>query len=199
MTRNLLFAALVAVLTIPAAQAQFSFGVKAGLNVATLQGDFPEGDLNPRLGLNAGVFAEYAVTPTVSLRPELLLSMRGATAQEEGIDATFAIDYLEVPLLAHLRFPAGAGLNIGVLAGPAFGIKLSETIRISNSEGGIGVDTDEFKPLDFGAVIGATVGAGPYAVDLRWLQGIGNTLRDTSGESLRHGVFQATFSYQFGR
>jgi hypothetical protein len=198
MKRTLFFATLVAFLSIPAAQAQVSFGVKAGLNVATLQGNFDDADLSPRLGLNAGVFAEFPITPTVALRPELLYSMRGATAEEDGFTGTFAIDYLEIPLLAHLRFPAGAGLNIGVLAGPALGVKLSEGIRLSSSDGGISIDTDEFKPMDFGIVVGTTIGSGPFAVDLRWLQGIASALRDTD-ETARHGVFQATFSYQFGR
>lgn len=187
--------ALAAILTIPTAQAQMSFGVKAGLNVATLQGDAGP-NVSPRLGPNVGLFAEFPVTPSVAIRPEVLYSARGAQGGFVNVDGTHTADYLEIPLLAHVRFPAGAGMNLGLIAGPSLGVKINE--RFTGSGTSSATPHFDFRSTDVGVAVGGTVGAGPYAVDLRWTQGLTDVAQQ-EGVNVRHGVFAATFSYQFGR
>lgn len=188
MTRFLL-AALAALLVGPAAQAQVSFGARAGLNVSSFSGDDAPANGDPRLGFSGGLTADMPVTPQLSIRPEVLYSMKGET---DG-NATLAVDYIEVPVLLAYEAPATAtGLMIGAYAGPSLAFKVSEEL-----DGSFGsVDSDVFRSTDIGAALGATVGAGPFAVDARYTLGLMDAIDDVQ---VRNNAFTISAIYRFGQ
>lgn len=214
----------------PLAQAQTSFGVKAGLNVATVTFEdgfeqFFEGggiDKQPRLGLVAGVFADVALTPALSFRPEVLYVQRGFTISlsGEGLSPfgedfdgslTNQVDYLEVPLLLAYRIPVGQnGLAVGLEAGPTLAYKLRTGTRCSGDFEVLGcddadMDDDGFRDYDVSGALGVTLGAGPFGVGLRLTQGL-TTIDDTGDDVVagdaadaRNRSFSVTARYAFGR
>jgi hypothetical protein len=72
------FLSAIAVCAFGLANAQsVKFGVKAGVNIATL-GDAVADDVSMKVGFNAGGLAEIKFTDMIALQPEVLFSMQGA-------------------------------------------------------------------------------------------------------------------------
>ena len=207
--RTALVSALALGLALPAA-AQTTFGVRAGLNVSSLRLGFEEGgggtfegrDGTPRLGFTGGVFAEIPLSPTVALRPEVLFSQKGEafsrTVSVNGGSFESEIDvqlsYVEVPVLVRVAVPVGRGLGVALLAGPAVALEVGESVRSESRSdgeprpgGGAVLDADVFRSADVGLVVGAEVGAGPFAVGLRLTEGLLDVSDPGSGE-LNQGI-----------
>lgn len=224
MRSSLLFLAMLVVAA--PALAQPTIGVKAGLNVADVlfSDDIGFGedgiDDQPRLGVVGGVTVDVPFTPTVGARVEALFAQKGYAIEfdtelfGERIEGKqmLKLDYLEVPILANLTFPMQSGLEIGVQAGVAPAFLLSDGIGCSGFETEEGSGCDELEDeedlsvnsFDLGLAAGATVGAGPFAVDLRYTYGLTNLDdREVSGNdedfTARNGVFSVTGVYRFGR
>ncbi len=218
MRRFLLPALLLA--AAPLAQAQTTFGLTAGLNVANLSFDGDDAlddilDKGPRLGFVGGVFADVALTPQLAFHPEVLYSQKGyklsADDGQMSGSITARVDYLEVPLLLAYRIPVGQnGLAVGLEAGPTLAYKLSSGISCGGDIPDDACDDlegdddfgDNVRDFDFGIAGGVTVGAGPFGVGLRYTQGL-TTIDETSGSNdgidARNGVFSVMARYAFGR
>ena len=198
--RTLLASALLLGLA-PLAAAQPTFGIRAGLNVASLS-DFEFAgslDSQPRLGFAGGVFAELPLNPSFAVRPEVLFAQKGETGAADGDDSdvTFALDYVEVPVLGRFALSPSPTLEAGLMAGPYAAFKLGESI----DSGVINVDTDDVESVDYGVVVGGEVGSGPFFVDLRYALGLASVFDGTSDleDSPRNGVFTVSAAYKFGR
>jgi hypothetical protein len=120
-------AMLAAVCFSAAAQEDIKFGVKAGVNIAKFGGDIE--DLDSRTGFHAGAVAEFKLSETFSIQPELMYSQMGAKYEyidydgisEAKIESTAKYDYLSLPILA--KYYVIEGLSIE--AGPQVGFLLS--------------------------------------------------------------------------
>ncbi len=189
----LLAAALLA--AAPAASAQTAFGARAGLNVSTFSGDDAT-NLDPKLGFNGGVFANVPVGMSgLFVQPELGYAQKGA----ESSNRNEQVDYAEANLLVGYAVPVTeTGLTIGAYAGPSLGLKVRESVSTNFLGMTVTADTDRFKTTDLGALLGATVGAGPFAVDARYTLGLQNAL-ESSNQELRNGAFTISGVYTFGR
>ncbi len=220
------------------AQAQSpSFGIKAGLNTATILFDDEVGfeeegvDKQARLGFVGGITADIPFTPVIGLRAEALYSQKGYAVDYDtdvvGLPfdgkLTLKVDYIDVPVLLNLTVPTGSALEVGLQAGVVPSFKINEGLGCSGFESEIGgqvVDTCElsdreddgeygFKSFDLAGALGATIGAGPFAVDLRYTLGFTDiTDEDTTVPLLdpgfadnnpRNGVFSVAAVYRFGR
>ena len=214
-----LIPALVLVAALPAAAQTVaprpSFGVKLGVNAATVS-DVPDGfDTSSRLGLVAGLMADVPFTPSLSFRPEVLYTQKGIAVDidEGGLSGTLTneFDYLEVPLLLAYTFPSASALEVAVEAGPTLAYKLDTGIGCSGDFEGEcddDFDTDEddgIEDFDLGAALGVTVGAGPFGVGVRYTAGLTSILDEDDGfvgaddESPKNRALTATVHYRFGR
>ena len=81
-----------------AAAQDVSGGVKGGVNFANLviDGDAADLNLETRIGLVIGGFVTWPVTPRFDIQPEALVSMKGASFDEFGVEADIEITYLRV-------------------------------------------------------------------------------------------------------
>ncbi len=125
--KKCIFLLIIACLSISYLQAQsFKYGVKAGLNVSNLAVS-PE--LDPpgpaaKLGVHLGAFAQYSLTNTISLQPELTLSTQGANDEDEDDWQRVKLTYinLAVPfkytMENNVHFSVGP--QLGFLAGGDF-------------------------------------------------------------------------------
>lgn len=196
---RLLLLAAALLVAAPAVSAQTALGARAGLNVSTFTGDDARG-LEPKLGVNAGVFAHVPIgTSGLFVQPELSYAQKGARFVAGGATLTSSVDYIEPAFLIGFAVPVTeTGLTIGAYAGTALAVKAREDVEAAFPGIIITPDTDAFKTTDFGTLVGATVGAGPFAVDARYALGLQNAL-DSDTRELRNGAFTISVVYTFGR
>lgn len=145
--KKLLLMAAVAVFGLSNVNAQeVKFGVKAGVNFASITGDFTD-DLDGRTGFHVGGVAEIMISDQFSFQPELLYTAKGAKFTEEGVDVDIKYDYINLPLMAKYyvaeNFSIEAGPQIGFLASAKFEAG-SESLDVK----------DETSGIDFGLGIG---------------------------------------------
>ena len=135
---------------------ELSGGLRGGAALSTFVNvDY---DTRPRAGFRGGGFLELRVTPTVSAVMEAVYVMKGVTSNT----LTFGVDYLELPLLAQLRFAEHA-LSPRLFAGPALAFR----VRPASWEG--------MHSTDFAGVVGAGMETGlvglPVLLDIRYTRG----------------------------
>ena len=209
--------------------AQINFGVKVGGNLANISGVIGEdsgldfGDIakvtpsqSMKLGLNAGVFAEYMVMPMLGIQVEANFSMQGVNTKVEstsalaGIASTtkyvWSVNYVNVPILAKAHFgpiSAYVGPQLGFATG--FNVK---TTTISGDKQTTENDkyTDDYNTLDLSLVLGAQYKLTEnIGVDARYNIGLTNVFpakKNDKGEVTadawgKQGVVQLGVFYAF--
>lgn len=177
----------------------FRFGVKAGLNVASIGGDtFVGATFDTRIAYHVGVFAQVPLLGKLSLQPEVLYSAQGSNFGGilglSGFDDQ-KLNYVNVPVLAKYRIIKGLSAE----AGPVVGVLISADGRVTDFNGN-SVDTSDFyNTIDAGFAIGAS-----YAMDsgfvfgLRYNKGLTNINNsDFTNRTNQNNVFQIHAGYSF--
>lgn len=188
--RKLFLMAAVAVFGLSYANAQeVTFGVKAGVNFATLNGDDAEG-INGKTAFHVGGLANIGISDEFSIQPEVLYSAQGGKLKEGNIMGKYNFDYINIPVLA--KFMVADGFSIE--AGPQVGFLLSAKAKGD----GESVDLkDELKGTDFSGVLGLG-----YQIEsglnfaARYNLGFGNIVDSKEGD-LKNGVIQLSVGYMF--
>lgn len=181
---------LVGVASVANAQTGTTFGLKAGINYSTVTGDEVE-DVESKIGLQAGAFANFGLSDLISIQPEVLYSQKG-TGFEEDEDVKFKLNYIDVPILVKVN--AGGlffegGPQVGFLAGA----------KATNGDDDEDIK-DDFNSIDFGYAVGLgyQVESGPM-IGLRYNGGISNIIKDGDDDvSARNSTFQLYVGYRFG-
>jgi len=212
--KNTFAALLFTLLTFPAF-AQFSIGVRGGINL----GDFALSNVegfatNPesRLGGLFGVVTELRVNDNFAVQPELNFIQKGSRQQFSLNDSLFGdidvraeviLNYLELPILLKAGGNMGM-LRVDALAGPALGFALNGKFKNASTVNGeseseekaIDFDKDELSRTDFSVHLGAmlTLKAGERTslfVDGRYIIGLTdlNTSNDKGEARNRGGAF----------
>lgn len=197
--KKLLLVAAMALGSIGFVQAQeIDFGVQAGLNIATLSGDdADDGDIESRIGINVGVTGEYMFNQSIGLQIGAIYSQQGLTSDIEGVDSTFKLDYVNVPVLAKF-YIAESGFSFDL--GPQIGFLVNDEVDVDGTEidfDNLGIDTNG---TDFGAVgglnykfkEGTTLEGASFGV--RYLLGFSEVFDDSD---LKNAVFSFNLGYKF--
>ncbi|MFN4080336.1 MAG: porin family protein [Saprospiraceae bacterium] len=155
--KSSLFITLAFFLSACVLHAQARFGVKAGLNLATVNFSGESADVNDFTKnlstFQIGGIAEFDFTDNIGLGVGLQLQGRGVKLEQSGFESTLNPLYIQAPISLYYRksgFYAGVGPYVGSgVAGKAkasfLGQSESENIKFGNDE-----DSD-LAPLDFGA------------------------------------------------
>ena len=118
-------------------------GVKVGANAARLPAlELHEGpgeaelDAKLRVGLVAGAFIAFNLTERFAVQPEVLFSRKGSrfeghTEDPLPVEASLALDYVEIPVLARLSIPSRGPRAAYLLAGPALGFSVGTSFRLN--------------------------------------------------------------------
>lgn len=122
--KKIIVALIIAVSGIGAANAQFHFGVKAGVNVNHLSANMGTFEKNNRAGWTAGLMTEFQV-PIVGLCLDLSL-MYARMNPEEGLDNK---NFIQIPLNVKYKFQlpvVSSFLAPYLFTGPSFDFKLDK-------------------------------------------------------------------------
>jgi len=199
---SLVIGAFVGTLVLPhTAAAGVRFGIKAGANVANVNGNFADNisDWETLVGFCGGIFVEFNLGRLLTLQPEVLYTMKGAEATiEEGeITGTgkLRFDYIEIPILLKVRIPTGS-LHPFVFAGPAFGFNVKATFEDLTGDA---TDVDGANKVDYSAVLGGGLQLGrSIHVDVRYTMGLQKLEIPNLGTiDLKNGVLSATIGLAF--
>jgi hypothetical protein len=187
-------------------------GVKVGLAFSNIRGtaaDLLGSDV--RIGFSGGAFVTIGLGGVFQIQPELLVVTKGATSKvdltdQAGMvigtqDITYALDYLEIPVLARIALPTRGSIRPSVLLGPTLGIKLRSRLGLSPAGGQPGVDLDFITGTDLGLVVGAgaDLGRGPggFLLDARYTLGLTNVWGSPSVVEARNGTLALMAGYGF--
>ena len=176
--RSFLFIAVMLIAV--SANAQVSFGLKAGLNLATITGN--GGSADSKIGYKIGPALDFGIAENMSIQAAALLSSKGA----KHVDA----NYLEVPVCFAYKFPIAPDTKIYVNAGPYFAYGLF------GKTGGIDTFDDDFgmKKLDYGATIGAGAEVLKFNFGLNYDLGLAKIY---DGGSAKNSNFLISVGYNF--
>lgn len=166
---------------------KFRFGVKAGLNLSSIEGG-ESYNYNPRLGFYLGIVEEFYVTNEISIQPEILYSNQGGTDQDHN-SVKYRLDYLSLPLMIKLYVSDKYSFHLG----PQFSYNIySKGSYIKNSE--IINDFSEANKFDFGFNMGFGVEiTDNMAVNARYHWGI-TEIRDKKDD--RNMLLQLGVSFK---
>jgi len=192
------------------ATAQVRVGVTGGVQLANQPVKFSSITLtSDRLvGYHAGLLLDAPLAGNLSLRPQLLYSVKGGKYDLGGFsgglvdDLKTTINYLEIPIQLMYGLEAGPG-QVKIGAGPYIGYAINgKTSGSSNGQSGsetieFGSGQDQTKRLDYGLRLSAgyelTSGLGVTAF---YAPGLAN-LANTSQGSVKNIAFGLSLSYLF--
>ncbi|UII19532.1 porin family protein [Fulvivirga ligni] len=179
--------------------AQTKFGIQGGANLATwnLSDDYDtEDDLKYKLAPRIGVFLDAQLSESISLRPAIFYSSKGAALDiEDAGDGDYSrakINYIEIPINGVFKFG-----KFELFAGPYVGIAISgkykEEIDGQSEEGDfkfknkvdledLSEDETYFKRTDFGIQAGVGYNFGFVSVNASLLKGLSNINPDIDME-----------------
>jgi hypothetical protein len=177
-----------------------SWGVKGGVNFATLSSDQDNGaEFKYRIGLIAGGFYTWPLGSHLDVQPEALFSQQGAALDSIGLESVaIKTNYLVTPILVRYRLKPTAG-GLVLFAGPSLGFKLSAKSTAESGDQEFTLDiSDEIESFDFGVVFGGGWESGRLTIDGRYtwgLSSIGNV--DDIPEKERHRVIAVLAGVRF--
>jgi hypothetical protein len=188
MKKYLLSAALLIAVCI-SAKAQFSIGIKGGVNYSKINSDNLKS--SSVAGYQAGLFAR--IGDGLYLQPEVYLSSTGGDfdSNDNTYSARVRFTNLNVPLLLGLKF-GPKNLNFRVMAGPIYTSVLSKTFSesVSNAYNDFG----KYKNSTLGYQAGAGVDLGPITADLRY-EGNLNDINPNFGQ--RQNLWALSVGFKF--
>ena len=209
--------------------AQINYGVKVGGNLASISDMTSEdsgldlGDLakvtpsqSMKLGLNAGIWAEYMVMPMLGVQVEVNYSMQGVNTKLESsssllgaattADTSYRANYINVPILAKLHFGpirAFVGPQLGFATGFNYTMTSTSDDKVTKYEPEA---IEDYNGFDFSLVLGAQYKITPnIGVDARYNIGLTNVfpaVKSDKGEVVseawgKQGVVQVGVFYEF--
>ena len=160
-----------------------SQGVRAGVNLSTLNTSDDEGGVSADWLVRgvAGGYVTWRMFSWLELQPEVLYSLKGAKEGEGDLTAKALLDYVEVPVLARVSRGAPGTRRFYGVAGVAFGVLLRARTRADFGGAVEEIDIkDDLETLDVGAVFGGGLELGSLVVDARYTHGFRDIDKDTS-------------------
>jgi len=206
MKKILLSAALAGISYFTNAQVgidHISYGVKGGLNLASVKGKDVEGT-STLVGFHGGVQTNIPLTGSFTLQPELFYSAEGTKMKvemqgdgDEIIEGTAKthLNYLNLPVLLQYQHASGAF----AVTGPQIGYLLSAKVKMS----GVSEDVKEsFNKINLGWTLGVgyVIPATSFGIDVRYNFGLTKLAKGEDGEPSAKAfnrTFQAGVFYRF--
>ena len=174
------------VMTVSAfAQSPAKFGLKAGVNIATLRQD--DVSYDSRIGLHVGGLAHIHLSPQWALQPEVVYSQEGAKLN----DVKLKLDYINIPLMLQYMFDNGFRLE----AGPQLGLMVNSKAE-DDDENEDDLD-DVFKTTNVGLGFGLNyLSYSGLGVGGRYVLGLSD-ISESNTSKVKSGNIQLSLFYMF--
>ena len=207
MKRFVSFLMLVCICIIGFAQEQpgrFTIQPKVGINISDFTDD---SDAKKKVGLAAGLEAEYQLTETFSFAGGVMYSMQGAKghyytfesfSSSNGAityyydwlkyDAKINLHYITLPFVINAYLMKGFAFKFGF----QFGIEASTDFTIDGKSAN--PDIVDINTFDFSIPVGVSYEFKNFVLDGRYNIGVTKVAKDEDG---RNSVFQITLGYKF--
>lgn len=144
-----------------------SYGLKAGLGIATFHGDLPTDPFlehGTRRGFGGGAAFTFGLGGALALQPEVLFVTKGTSLGQVNVrdwngmvvrttEVIQACNYVEIPVLIRVATPTAGALSPFLLAGPAIGVLVSQNIVQEGIDGGL-FQLDVARGADVGIALG---------------------------------------------
>jgi len=165
-----------------------SLGIKGGVNVYNVHNN-NDTKYDSKAGFHFGLLGHIHFDSNFAIQPEIVYSAQGA----KNGDTKYNLDYLNVPVLFQYMFDNGFRIQ----AGPQLGFLISAKSKNNNDNTDI---KDYYKPIDFGASIGASYVFPPtgFGIDVRYNLGLSNINKNSDVNSTNRGLQLGIF-YIFGK
>jgi hypothetical protein len=150
-------------------------GVKAGFNASNMYTNEVD-DSNLKIGMHIGFFAKIALTENIAFQPEFIYTMKGAELVYRNSfvtgSATFALDYLEIPLLLVFNLTENLNFHGGVYVSSLSKVRVSNESDIDLFNFENEMNDEDFESIDYGLVIGAGSDFEAFSIGLRYDYGV---------------------------
>lgn len=193
--KNFLLYVCICLFSFGGVQAQefFNFGVKGGVNFATLTGDdADELDVKMKTGFHLGVLAEIMISDKFGIQPEVLYSSQGAKSDMGDVDVDLKLDYIAVPVM--LKYFVAPGFSLE--AGPQFSFLTKSEIEAESQGDSASQDLkDDTESFDMGAAVGLGYGLPQgFLVQARYVMGFSDVYTDSD---TKNSVIQLSVGWKF--
>jgi len=177
---------------------QIGFGIKGGVNFASLGGAEVPSGTRSRTGFAAGGYFEVSLPMLFIIQPEVLYTTKGCIfdqslsrlGQPVSVTQTNTYSYLEIPVLVKYSLPVPV-VKPNLYVGPEVGFLLSAKDKFEET-GAQTTETDIksfIASTDFGAVFGASAHILVADLDLRYTLGLKSTSKAVSTAKVYNRVF----------
>lgn len=192
--KKYLFSLALLLVFCASAMAQFTLGIKGGINVSKLNTDnYTQSNVT---GYLVGAFAR--VGKGLYVQPEIYLGSKGgqfnydSNGSTVGGDAKVRFTTLDVPVLIGQSFGA-SGFNIRAMVGPVYSYVLDRNASYSDNLSSAYRDLGDYNHSTLGYQAGLGVDLGNIALDARYEGGL-TTLNKKYGD--RPHLFNFTIGFK---
>jgi hypothetical protein len=187
---NLLFFALLFTAGTALAQAQFSVGLKGGLNFANLDVSSAQNAYDSRTGYHLGAFTLIKLSK-IGIQPEIIFSQQGSKVKPVNGDSfTSNFSYVNIPVMLKLYTVAGINLQVG----PQFGFLTNDPVAKDPQGNTI---EDAYKKSDVSIGLGAGWDL-PFglSIDARYNLGLSKIEDNATLDATKNQVIQVSLGYK---
>ena len=171
---------------------QVTLQPKVGINIANMTGDTWV-DKKAKVGLVAGVEAEYGISENFGLAFGALYSMEGCKLKTTGMDKSLSVnlDYINIPILAQFYAAKGFAIKAGIQ--PAFNVRHKASYDGESADlKDAGIETKSF---NFSIPVGLSYEYQSFVLDARYNIGVTKLFKDA--DQGRNSTFSITLGYKF--
>ncbi len=150
-----------------------------------------------RIGVTAGIDAEYQMSALLSLSAGLMYAMQGHGYDdiESQKDYSATLHCVNVPVMLNCYVVKGLAVKVGIQPGYAFYKKSSYSQKIGNAWGNYSTSGTGYANFDFCIPVGLSYDFDRFRVDLRYHLGLVNINKLDNGK-LSSRTIQATVGYR---
>ena len=169
---------------------QITLKPTVGMNIATMT---KFNDTKARIGMAAGVEAEYGVAEKFSLSAGVLYSMQGCKWKEGDETLTYKIDYINIPILAQYYVVKGLAIKAGIQPG----FKASAKAKASEGSNSISGDLNDVKGFALSIPFGVSYEYKSFVLDARYNLGVTKAFKDSWNTDSKNSWFMISLGYKF--
>jgi len=166
---------------------QLTLKPMVGMTIANVT----DGGGDSKIGLAAGVEAEYGVSEKFGVTFGAIYSMQGCKGSEDGVTTKIKLEYINIPILANYYVAPGLAIKAGIQ--PGFNVKSDVSAKSSGVK--VQYDLEGIKSVDFSIPVGISYEISDFVIDARYNWGLTSIMDESDS---KNSVFMISLGYKFG-